>query len=149
MKYTLPIAAAMHSTLFSVSLFWGQVLPSEPVGKNSDLSFAYDWDGLDEGGNGDQVDAAEFIFREFPPVSPPVPPLRVLRAKAVVIGQNTYKVTPVLSNVPDREYTLTTPSPKHHHTFVIPAEDVGNIPDCSLFYKRQMQNTRQRYPAFC
>lgn len=84
-----------------------QISPPEEVGKGSDLSFAYDWTGLDIEGDSDQVDAAEFIFRSFPPVSPPLTPVRIIDTRPVIIGTTAYPVAPLLENITDGEYTLT------------------------------------------
>ena len=77
------------------------------VGKNSDLSLAYDWDGLDVEGNAETVDAVEFVFRTIPQISSPA--LRVLRTTpAVVAGENSYRVDALFITIPDGEYNITT-----------------------------------------
>lgn len=77
------------------------------VGKDSNFSFGFDWDGKDVDGNDDQVDACQFVFRPFPPAAPPVPPIRVLRTRDVMAGENLYPVKPILRNINEGEYTLT------------------------------------------
>ncbi len=76
------------------------------VGRNSDLSLAYDWDGLDVEGNSETVDAVEFVFRTIPISSPD---LRVLRmTPSIVVGENSYRVDDLFITIPDGEFNITT-----------------------------------------